>query len=140
MPNSPHDHPKPARAKSPQKSRITNGSALLPGIDGRNAWIRRCKDLISAQIADLGGEDNVSVAERSLIRRASVMTIELERLELKFALASAASPDDLDLYQRTAGNLRRLLVTVGLRRRAKDVGPTLGDLLRADLQNTETGK
>ena len=26
---------------------VTNGSALLPGVDGRSAWIRRCKDLIA---------------------------------------------------------------------------------------------
>jgi hypothetical protein len=34
------------------------------------------------------------------------------------------------LYQRTAGNMRRLLESVGLQRRAKDVTPTLADLLR----------
>jgi len=50
-------------------------------------------------------------AERSIIRRASVLTVELERLEVKFASAGEAA--DLDLYQRTAGNLRRLLEAVG---------------------------
>jgi hypothetical protein len=33
-----------------------------------------------------------------------------------FALAGEASAEDLDLYQRTAGNLRRLLEAVGLRK------------------------
>jgi hypothetical protein len=42
-------------------------------------------------------------------------------LEVKFALAGQANADDLDLYQRTAGNLRRLLEAVGLQRRARDV-------------------
>jgi hypothetical protein len=45
----------------------------------------------------------------------------LERLEAKFAEAGEASPDDLDLYQRTAGGLRRLLECVGLQRRLRDV-------------------
>jgi hypothetical protein len=96
-----------ARPKDPQRSRVANGSEHLPGVDGRSAWVRRCKELIADHIADLGGEANTSAAERSLIRRASVMTVELERLEVKFATAGEASPDDLELYQRTAGNLRR---------------------------------
>jgi hypothetical protein len=95
----------------------------LPGIDGRSVWVRRCKELIADHLADLGGEDNASIAERSLVRRASVLTVELERLEVKFALAGAATDRDLDLYQRTAGNLRRLLEATGLRRRARDVTP-----------------
>jgi hypothetical protein len=46
--------------KSAGKSRITNGTAFLPGIDGRSAWIRRAKDLISEHLSDLGGADNTS--------------------------------------------------------------------------------
>jgi hypothetical protein len=121
-----------ARPKDPQRSRVANGSELLPGVDGRSAWVRRCKELIADHIADLGGEANTSAAERSLIRRASVMTVELERLEVKFATAGEASPDDLELYQRTAGNLRRLLESIGLRRRARDVTPTLGEILSSN--------
>jgi hypothetical protein len=117
------------RPKDRQKSRITNGSALLPGVDGRSPWVRRCKDVIAAHVSDLGGTDNTSAAERSLIRRAAVLTTELERLEVKFALANAASADDLDLYQRTAGNLRRLLEAVGLRRRARTIVPPLSEYL-----------
>jgi hypothetical protein len=113
---------------------VTNGSALLPGVDGRSAWVRRCKDIIEAHLSDLGGEDNTSEAERSLIRRAAVLTTELERLEAKFASAGEASERDLDLYIRAAGNLRRLLEAIGLERRARDIGPTLGDLLRRELQ------
>jgi hypothetical protein len=99
------------RSKSRQRSR------LLPGVDGRSAWMRRCKDIIAAHVRDLGGEDNISAAECSIIRRASVMTVELERLEAKFAAAGGASERDLDLYIRAAGNLRRLLETIGLQRR-----------------------
>jgi hypothetical protein len=119
--NSPPDRRKIGR--DPQRSRITNGSALLPGVDGRSAWIRRCKDIIAMHVADLGGEDNCSSAERSIIRRASVMTVELERLESKFAQAGEASERDLDLYIRAAGNLRRLLEAIGLRRKPIDITP-----------------
>jgi hypothetical protein len=100
-----------------QKSRLTN-RALLPGIDGRSAWVRRCKDVIEQHLADL---PDATTAERSIIRRAAVLTTELERLEQKFALAGEANPFDLDLYQRTAGGLRRLLEAIGLERRLRDV-------------------
>ena len=120
-PHSPAARRKIGRPKDAQRSRVANGSALLPGVDGRSAWVRRCKELVADHIADLGGEDNCSAAERSIIRRAAVLTTELERLEVKFALAGQANADDLDLYQRTAGNLRRLLEAVGLQRRARDV-------------------
>jgi hypothetical protein len=103
---------------------VTNGHALLPdlpGLDGRSAWIRRCKDLIGAHLSDLGGEANTSAAERSLVRRCAVITTELEQLEAKFAAAGQASAQDLDLYQRTAGNLRRLLESIGLQRRPREI-------------------
>jgi hypothetical protein len=106
------------------RSAITNGTSLLgPGVDGRSPWVRRCKDLINIHLADLGGIDNASAAERSLIRRACVITVELEALEAKFASAGRASAEDLDLYQRTAGNLRRLLEGVGVKRVPLDITP-----------------
>ncbi len=111
------------RVPSRQRSRVTNGSALLPGVDGRSAWIRRCKDVITEHLADMGGSDNTSAAERSIVRRAAVLTTELEMLEARFAQAGEATAVDLDLYIRASGNLRRLLEAVGLHRRARDVTP-----------------
>jgi phytoene dehydrogenase-like protein len=127
------------RSKRRQRSRVTNGSALLTGVDGRSAWVRRCKDIIEAHLSDLGGEDNTSAAERSLIRRAAVLTTELERLEARFASAGEASERDLDLYIRAAGNLRRLLEALGLQRRPRDVAPTLGELLREGAMRQRNG-
>ena len=80
-------------------------------------------------VADLGGDDCISAAELSIIRRASVIATELERLKSKFALAGEAAPSDLDLYQRGAGYLRRLLEAIGLKRRPRDVTPTLDEYL-----------
>jgi hypothetical protein len=117
------------RAKDRQKSKIGNGSALLPGVDNRSTWVRRCKELLADHISDLGGEDNVSAAERSIVRRAAVLTVELERLEVRFALAGEASAEDIDLYARVSANLRRLLESVGLQRRAKNVTPSLESYL-----------
>jgi hypothetical protein len=58
------------------------------------------------------------------------LTVELERMERQFALNEQASPDELDAYQRCSNSLRRLLESVGLRRRARDTGLTLSDILQ----------
>ena len=87
------------------------------------------RDVIDLHLADLGGADVVSEAEASIVRRAATLTIELERLEARFSTGEAAS-GDLDLYQRTANSLRRLLEAVGLKRVARDVTPDLRTYLR----------
>jgi hypothetical protein len=126
--NSPPDRRRVAR--DPQRSRITNGTAFLPsGIDNRSAWVRRTKDVISEHLADR--HDDVSAAERSIIRRAAVLTTELERLEAKFAVGETTATD-VDLYIRGSGSLRRLLEVIGIRKRvaARDVTPSLADIMR----------
>lgn len=116
-----------AEAKPTTRSRVTNGSVVLPGVDGRSTWVRRLRDLITVHIEDLGGEDSISEAERSLVRRAATMTVELERMEAVFAVRGEADPKDLELYQRTAGNLRRILESLGLQRRQRDITPTISE-------------
>jgi len=114
---------KQAGTKPTNRSRVSNGSAILSDVDGRGVWVRRFRDVIESHVADLGGADIVSEAERSIVRRAAALTVELERLESQFATAGEATADGLDLYQRTAGSLRRLLEAVGLQRRTRPVGP-----------------
>jgi hypothetical protein len=87
-------------------------------------------------LSDLGGDAAVSEAERSIIRRCATLTVELERMEAVFAVTGEAQPDQLDLYQRTAGSLRRLLEAVGLERRAKNVTPDLHAYLEAKAAET----
>ena len=94
---------------------------LIPGIDGRSGWVRRAKELISEHTQDLGGIDNISAAEKSIIRRASTISVELERLEKKFALAGEVNTDEVEAYARIAANLRRLLEAIGLQRRPRDM-------------------
>jgi hypothetical protein len=126
------DGPRVVAKKDRHRSRITNGSALLPGVDGRSRWIRRCRDLISEFInVHLAGADNCSPAERAIVRRIAVLVTELERLEAKFAANNEASPDQLLLYGRTANTLRRLLEAIGLGQRQRDA-LTFGGLIRAD--------
>jgi hypothetical protein len=118
-----------ATTKPRARSRMTNRPAMTSGVDNRGTWARRLRDLIELHLNDLGGADAVSSAVRSIVRRAATLTVELERLEARFAAAGEAEAGELDLYQRTAGNLRRLLEAVGLERRARDITPALGTYL-----------
>jgi hypothetical protein len=117
---------------------MTNGTAVVVGADGRSLWQRRFRDLVELHISDLGGVAAISQAERSIVRRIATLTVELEKLEARFADAEQANPKDLDLYQRTAGNLRRLLESIGLKRRARDVTPTLKGLIAARAKGMAT--
>ena len=62
--------------KDARRSRITNGSAFLPNIDGRSAWIRRAKDLIA------------STFRTSVVLTTSVQPSVTSRAALLFSLSS----------------------------------------------------
>lgn len=116
-----------AAGKKPKdlQSKVTNGRRVFAiGGDGRGAWTRRWKDLHGAHVADLGGLDGLSEAQVSLCRRCAAIEVQLEQIEASMSIG-AAEMADLDLYNRLTGNLRRLFETIGLRRQARDVTPTL---------------
>jgi len=101
------------------RSQVTNGRrAFVDGGDERSPWARRFRDLIAAHAGDLGGTDVLSEAQRSLVRRAATIEIQLEQLEGQLSEGKAA---DLAVYATASGHLRRLLETLGIERRARDV-------------------
>ena len=107
----------PAIAAKPSKLRsaTTNGNRpFVLGGDGRGAWVRRWKDLVELHTNDLGGPDACSEAQLSLCRRIATTEVELERLEAR--MSEGDDSVDLDVYNRLAGNLRRMLESIGLRR------------------------
>ena len=108
------------------RSAITDGRALLD-VDGRSAWARRLRDLIAAHTSDLGGNDALSEAERVLVRRAAMLTLQLELMEFNWAKNSEgeAGPKAIRTYQQCTNTLRRTLEVLGLQRRPKDVTPSL---------------
>ena len=116
-------------AKLNGRSKITNGTRLLPSVDGRSLWARRLRDLINLYQSDRGGPDMLTTAEQSIIRRISTLQVELEHLEMRFAGNGEATPDELILYGRTANTLRRLTETIGIERRPRDVTPSLDQYL-----------
>jgi hypothetical protein len=106
-----------ARNKRP-RSAVTSGRKLFVNGDPNSAWARRWADLVRGYVGDAGGHDLVSEGRLALIKRAAALECELEQLEGRMSLGENA---DLDLYGRAAGQLRRILETLGLERRAVDI-------------------
>ncbi|MGA2637290.1 MAG: hypothetical protein ABSF11_06135 [Methylocella sp.] len=115
--------PRPPRVRSA----VSNGRRPFVVGDGRSPWARRHRDLIELHFDDLGGPDCLSEAQMSLCRRAATLEVELERIEGQLSLGNDA---DLDAYSRHAGGLRRILETLGIERRKRDVSPSLADIAR----------
>lgn len=105
------------------RSATTNGNrAFVLGGDGRGAWVRRWRDLVDLHVGDLGGISACSEAQLSLCRRIATTEVELERLEAR--MSEGDDRVDLDVFNRLAGNLRRMFDSIGLERRARPVdGP-----------------
>jgi hypothetical protein len=121
---------RPSRAKRP-RSAVTSGRQQFITGNPNSAWSRRYHDLVVRHVQDLGGPDLLSEAQLSLIRRATSIECELERLD---ALLSTGAEVDLDAYGRASSHLRRLFETIGVERRPRDVGPSLGDILRQGIE------
>jgi hypothetical protein len=64
----------------------------------------------------------LSEAQRSLIKRASTIEIELEQVEGRLSLGRAA---DLAEYATAASHLRRIFETLGIDRKARDMGEVI---------------
>jgi hypothetical protein len=110
------DHPR-ARAKRP-RSAVTSGRKAFIAGDPNSAWARRFHDLVQGHISDLGGRPIVSEARFALCKRAAGLECELEQMEGRMSLGEEIN---LDSYGRAASHLRRILETLGLERKARDV-------------------
>jgi hypothetical protein len=120
------DHAAVPRPSTTNRSRITNGSAILEGIDGRSAPARRFRDVLAAIVADLGGAERLSEGQRQLARRCSMLSVECEKIESE---GVQGKPIDLDAYGALTDRLGRAFQRLGLKRVPRDITPTLGQIL-----------
>jgi hypothetical protein len=113
----PVNHDRPAALRS----KVTNGRAVFAiGGNGNSAWTRRWKDYVDMHVSDRGGFDICSEAELSICRITATLEVEMEMIAAAMS-EGKASPEDVDRYNRLAGNVRRNHETLGLKRTAKPV-------------------
>jgi hypothetical protein len=110
------------------RSRLSNGYLLPRGVVSTGTWVRRWSDVIDLLQSDAGGSDTLPEAMKSLIRRAATIQVICERFEAEFAESETGGTSaQWGEYQRLSDTLRRLLETVGLERKSKDVTPTVAE-------------
>lgn len=114
------------RVSPANRSRITNGTQLLAGVDGRAPAARRFRDLLNGFAADLGGFDSLSLFDKTSLRNCAGMALRLEQMQA--AIARGDSGVSTDELIRLAGSLNRILENV-IQRHAKAAdGPPAGPL------------
>lgn len=87
----PMTRPATAAASPSQRSRVTNGSGLLPGIDGRSALARRYRDLVAGITADLGSD--ASEALLLQVRNAASLQLHAEELTARTVRGERVDPE-----------------------------------------------
>jgi hypothetical protein len=112
------------------RSRVSNGRDMLPDIDGRSIVARRYRDIASAILVDQGGVDRCSESRIQLIRRFAAAAVLAEQLESRLANGEQI---DIAEHATLSSTLVRLAQRIGIDRVARDISPSLGDLLRQDI-------
>ncbi len=100
----------------------------LADLDQRTAAAKAAQSLRRALAADLGGLDELSAAQIALVDNAALLGAALGDLGARFLAGKDA---DLTEFVVLANSQRRMLTTLGLERRAKDVTPMLRDYIQS---------
>jgi hypothetical protein len=96
-----------------QRTAIANGAAILAGVDGRSHVARRYREVGALLAGDLGGATHLTEAQKQLVRCASGLVVLREALDVK---AAKGEKVDSGEYCSLSNTLRRVLVTIGLKR------------------------
>ena len=109
-----------ADPKAHGRSRLSNGTDLLPDIDGRSIIARRYRDISRAMLTDQGGADQCSEARQQLVRRFAAAAVLAEQLE-----AALARGEDINIERHAllVSSMVRVARQIGVNRIAKDITP-----------------
>ncbi len=111
--------PEPA-PKGSGKARLLT----LADLDRRTRAYQATERLLGELLADMGGAEFVSAGRRKTAQRAAVHGAMIDDMEARWMLGE---PVDVTEYLAASNAQRRLLTTLGLERRARDVTPSLRD-------------
>ena len=109
----------------------------IPGlglVDGRTQAARHYGMFVAAIGGDLGGLDEISTGERELVRRAAGLSVLATVSEAKLL-----NGEEIDIAELVSvGNAqRRILTTLGIERRTRDITPHLRDYLETTKEQTD---
>ncbi len=123
---SPPDAPAKQRRRAPH--RTTRPQLLTRSqLDGRTGPAKAFDRLVGDIESDLGGHGELSAIELALVQAFAGASITLDALNAKLMLGETI---DLGQHAQAVSAMVRVAARLGLQRRAKDIGPTLSDILR----------
>jgi hypothetical protein len=95
------------------RTALGNGRAILEGVDNRTHVARRYRELAALITRDVSPDADLTEAQLQLIRSAAGLVVLRERLDVQ-----AINGEDIDTgeYCAVSNTLRRVLVTIGLKR------------------------
>jgi hypothetical protein len=108
----------------------------LNGIDQRCFAYLRAKGIMTGLQNDLGGAENLTVAEQQITQHAAVLGAIIEHHE---ALWISGEDVNVNEVLASVNCQRRLLTELGLQRRARDVTPSLHQYLEGKVQEQRGG-
>jgi hypothetical protein len=112
-------HPK--KGEAAKKARVKLRSLkTLDSLDGRTLASRHAYAVKGRLEADLGGGDHLTEGQRRLIQRAAVLDAIIESDETNWLSGQTV---DINLFLAAINAQRRVLTTLGLDRRSRDVTP-----------------
>lgn len=97
----------------------------LSELDGRTAVAQVMRERWDAFTGDLGGADQLSYAQRSLVERALWLEFWLAQQEQELA---TGRDFDVSRWTQAANSLQGILAKLGLQRQARDV-PSIADFI-----------
>jgi hypothetical protein len=115
------------RAVKPQL--LTRGT-----LDKRSNAFKLFNRLAADIEADLGGRNPLNTIELTLIEAYVGATVTLQHLNTQLALGQ---PIDLSQHAQAVSAMVRVASRLGLQRRARDVGPSLGEILRRGIEEQQ---
>ena len=110
-----------AKPSTTNRSRVTNGSVVLSGIDGRSSSARRFRDLIEALTSEAPAP--LTEAMRLQIRAAASMQAHVEDLTARMVRGEPVSAEDMS---RAANGAIRALASLSRRGSARKRPSTAG--------------
>lgn len=117
-----HTAPPPIQAMTS----LGTGRHLLPNVDGRTGPARRYRELVSNMTDDAGGD--LPLTKHATVCRAAMLIVWAEQHEAGYCNGQDFDPQT---YTTVCNSLRRLLQDLGLERRAKDITPSLADIMES---------
>jgi len=119
-----------SQAKRHRQHKATRPQLLTRAeLDGRTNAAKAFDRLVRDIEVDLGGPDQLSTIERALVEAFAGAAVTLQHLNTRLALGQEI---DLGQYAQVVSAMVRVASRLGLRRRARDLTPSLSDLLRED--------